>query len=635
MNIQIQLCGIVLLLVIYYFYGRQRKVHLDTGTVFFRALLMALASISLDVLSIIGITYMEYLPLFLVKLLCRLYLVSLVSLAICTLFYICVDVYSKRVQYKKVLYWNGSIACAAIPFILFLPISIKNLPESGQVYTYGPAVVLTYICAVLYLLVNLYLLFHKRESIAQGRQHAVLFWMMIWLGAALIQFFNNEILVVGYASAIGVMVLYLKLENPEMNLDRQTGLFNHTALNRYLKQLGGNEQKFSAVILVMEHSFYKNLSQQSEEEAEMTMIKYLLSFREIFAFKNSGDEITLICKNEEDAREKMETLKRRFELGWGTDESVFLRPSWIFLPTSEVLRDAADLNAMVKHVRQNVKELVDDGTVEITRELANQMYKTKEMEQIIFTSIERNWITIYYQPIYSTEKKCFASAEALVRITDEEGKVIPPYDFVWVAEKNGMMLRLGEIIFRKICAFIKDNDLKALGMEYIEVNLSAIQCAYEPLAENYIEIMKSYGIEPGFINFEITETAAIGNRSIVLGNMEKMIDFGASFSLDDFGTGQSNLNYIVELPVKIVKFDKNMTNAYFEDRKARYVMDAAMHMIHGMNLKIVSEGIETEEQLSVMERLGINYIQGYYFSKPIPETDFLAFLRENNKNETF
>ena len=102
------------------------------------------------------------------------------------------------------------------------------------------------------------------------------------------------------------------------------------------------------------------------------------------------------------------------------------------------------------------------------------------------------------------------------------------------------------------------------------------------------------------------------------------------FSLDDFGTGQSNLNYIVDMPVDIVKFDRDMTNAYFENGKAKYVMDAAMHMVHGMDLEIVSEGIETKEQYEAMEGLGINYIQGYYFSKPLPERQFLEFIARNS-----
>ena len=115
-------------------------------------------------------------------------------------------------------------------------------------------------------------------------------------------------------------------------------------------------------------------------------------------------------------------------------------------------------------------------------------------------------------------------------------------------------------------------------------------------------------------------------------NMKKLIDYGVQFSLDDFGTGHSNLNYIVDMPVNIVKFDRSMTASYFKNGKAKYVMDAAMHMIHGMELQIVSEGIETKEQLQTMEDLNISYIQGYYFSKPLPKDEFLAFIEKHQGN---
>ena len=118
----------------------------------------------------------------------------------------------------------------------------------------------------------------------------------------------------------------------------------------------------------------------------------------------------------------------------------------------------------------------------------------------------------------------------------------------------------------------------------------------------------------------------MGNEKIFYDNLYSLKDYGVSFSLDDFGTGQSNLNYIVAMPVDVVKFDRGMTRSYFESAKAKYVMDAAMTMIKGMNLEIVSEGIESKEQLETMEQLGIQYIQGYYFSKPLPEGKFVEFI---------
>jgi len=630
MNIYTQCCGILLLLVLVWMYRHQKRLHLNTGKAFLLALTVALCSLVLDALSVVMISNMDSLPLPFVKFSCKAYLSSLVAVALCTVCYICTDIYSKRIQYYKMVNLNVLISFAAIVLICVLPISIYNDPVRGEVYTYGPSVLTAYIAAVFYLLLNLILLVWKKSVIRVSRRRAMAFWMLIWIGGALIQFFHNEMLIVGFASSIGIMVLYIKLENPEVNLDRQTGLFNHTALNRYVRQLSYRSRHFSVVLLAMEHAFYKNISKESKESeaaAEMEMIKYLSSMEGAMVFKTAGDEIMLLFESEQKAEECMAVLRKRFEDGWGKDKSVFQRPLWIYLPDSSVMHDVRDVLHLIKYVRQNNKELLENGYLRIDKGIADEMYRTREMERTIFNAMEQNWITVYYQPIYSTEENCFTSAEALVRITDQDGRIVPPYDFVWVAEKNGMMLRLGEMIFEKVCQFIRDTNPEQYGLKYIEVNLSAIQCAYERFADNYIAIMEKYGIRPDFINLEITETATMGAKKIALENMRKLIEYGVSFSLDDFGTGESNLNYIVEMPVNIVKFDRTMINSYFENGKAKYVMDAAMHMIQGMGLEIVSEGIETKEMYDTMCSLGIQHIQGYYFSKPIPEREFLEFIK--------
>ena len=216
------------------------------------------------------------------------------------------------------------------------------------------------------------------------------------------------------------------------------------------------------------------------------------------------------------------------------------------------------------------------------------------------------------------------------RMYDEQGNLLPVFESIKASEESGQIHQIGEIVFEKVCQMIQNEHIEQYGLEYIEVNLSMAQCSDDKLAERYIHIMERNGIDPKYINLEITESATVEMKQKLLANMEQMIEYGVTFSLDDFGTGQSNLNYIMEMPVQIVKFDREMTNAYFESRKGRFVMNAAMHMIQGMELGIVSEGIETKEQLDTMINLGIDYIQGFYFSKPLPLDQFMAFVKDKN-----
>ena len=268
--------------------------------------------------------------------------------------------------------------------------------------------------------------------------------------------------------------------------------------------------------------------------------------------------------------------------------------------------------------------------IRIDREMVREKRDREDMQERILAALAEDRIEVFYQPIYSTKKKCFVSAEALVRIRCEDGSILPPGKFIPVAEQTGLISQLGETVFEKTCRFIKEQNPRQYGIEYIEVNLSVRQCETRDLAKTYIQIIQKYGVDPAMINLEITETASILARKILVENMQILIRQGVSFSLDDFGNGQSNLNYIVDMPVSIVKFDRDMSQAYFENKKAKFVMEAAMQMIHDMKLKIVSEGIETREQMETITELGIDYIQGYYFSKPIPEKEFLKFIWERN-----
>ncbi len=254
------------------------------------------------------------------------------------------------------------------------------------------------------------------------------------------------------------------------------------------------------------------------------------------------------------------------------------------------------------------------------------MRKHGEIRQSVLSALEENRVEVFYQPIYSTKKNRFVSAEALARIRNTDGTILQPGKFIPVAEETGLIEELGERIFEKVCEFLQKSNVERLGLSYIEVNLSVIQCEKKDLAERYIKIMDRYKVKPWQINLEITESASVKTKEILLENMKKLINYGVTFSLDDFGIGQSNLDYVIEMPVSLMKLDMNMTQSYFRDLKAQYVVQAAIHMAHGMDLLLVAEGVETEEQLKGMRDENIDFIQGYYFSKPLPQQEFLSFF---------
>ncbi|MCQ2548981.1 MAG: EAL domain-containing protein [Lachnospiraceae bacterium] len=268
--------------------------------------------------------------------------------------------------------------------------------------------------------------------------------------------------------------------------------------------------------------------------------------------------------------------------------------------------------------------------MEINEYNIQDYFKQNEIKQDITNALIEDRVEAFFQPIYSTKKKKFTTAEALMRIRQENGTLLPPNLFIPVAESTGLIMPLGERIFEKVCRFLKESNIRELGIEYIEINLSIVQCEQDDLAERLIQIMKQYEIPASWINLEITESATYNSKRKVLKNISKLRDHGIEFSLDDFGKGQSNLMYMVEMPVSIVKLDMDLSKAYFSIPKAKNVVDSVAEMAHGMGLKLVAEGIETKEELDGIIEPGIDYIQGFYFSKPLPEAEFLEFIAEKN-----
>jgi EAL domain-containing protein (putative c-di-GMP-specific phosphodiesterase class I) len=215
-----------------------------------------------------------------------------------------------------------------------------------------------------------------------------------------------------------------------------------------------------------------------------------------------------------------------------------------------------------------------------------------------------------------------------LRLKDDEYGFISPELFIPVAEKSGAIHRIGTYVLEEVCRFIASDEYRALQMDYIEINLSVTQCMRPNLAQEVLEIMNRYGVKPDQINLEITETAASYSQNTMMENIETLTDAGISFSLDDYGTGYSNMRRIASMPFSIVKLDKSFINA---DRNPRIeiILENTIHMIKDMNMKIVVEGIETAELVQQFSDLKCEYIQGYYFSKPIPKEEFVSFIQNS------
>ena len=454
MNIKTQCCGIVLLLIIWIFYGYSKKIKLITAKAFEHLFWSDLVCLVLDITSIFFLTNYDVFPEIVIDFVCKAYFVSLLIVGLSAYLYMCTDIYGGTSQYTKRQITGYIAALSGIILIFILP--IYKSCDTTKTFTYGPSVIATYIFDTYFVFRVILLLILQKKKISKRRWNALCVWMLLWLVASAIQFVNNQLLVVGFASTIGMLIIFLKLENPELNIDKSTGLFNPQSMLLYTHQLLKNGKNFAMIGLVLPDSVSICPIADEANIVRVELISYLMNIPDAYVFKNKENEIILIFDEQEKAENYLKILKKRFETGWGKSGNTFINPKWIYMPDGTIVSRADDLPQLLEYANSNSSSYMEEDTVLIRSRMLGTMYEEKQTELLIMEALEQDRLEVFYQPIYSPQKQHIVSAEALVRIRDRDNKLVPPGIFIPIAEKNGSIVKLGETVFEKVCRFIKD-----------------------------------------------------------------------------------------------------------------------------------------------------------------------------------
>jgi EAL domain-containing protein (putative c-di-GMP-specific phosphodiesterase class I) len=263
------------------------------------------------------------------------------------------------------------------------------------------------------------------------------------------------------------------------------------------------------------------------------------------------------------------------------------------------------------------------GNYILNQDMLKDMSRFADVESAIGRALEEHRMEFHLQPIVDSISGRTIGAEALARLNDPDLGFIPPNEFIMVAEKTGDIMEMGRQLFNKICEFLADTDIKKYGLRNINVNLSPVQCMNSKLASELSGIADRHNVSLDLIDFEITETAIEDNDQIH-DQIVRLQNKGALISLDDFGMGTSNLTRLMQFPIHVVKLDLNVVRSFFNGESS--VLPDLIRMFHNSGMKVVAEGVETEEMKDGLMQMGCEYEQGYYFSKPVPPNEFIEYL---------
>lgn len=626
-NLHYQFAGLILILVVVAMSIGQKRLNFSAEKAFLRLLFCVTASIVFDILSIFAINYRDSIGSNICDVFCKLYLFSITAVACQSAWFTVAEI---RYTFRKA--WvNATIIPVALEAVLLCLIPIKYHIGDGEIYTYGWPVLITYAFCALYLVSSLVVIIVLRNQINKKRRIAFFFWLSCWIVTAIIQFTNNQLLIVSFAMALACVYMYLKLENPEYHLDFATNVFNKSGFNMIIREvLSYDEHKAMVVFTVNDLSRINEIfGSRAVEQLIVSIADFAGTIKESTLFRLEDNVFGLTLSGREAAEVAIDQIVHRFRKSWDiAGAHAEIKASVVYIEDIGFFKDVDALDEVIHYfVRKSLSHEITDVIVVDEEELTKRQHSI-EIRNALEWAFKNDGIEVYYQPIYDIKNGKFTSLEALVRLRDENGTLIAPGEFIEHAEKNGMIIKLGNIVFTKVCEFIRRMHIEEYGIEFVEVNLSVVQCMQEELSRTLENVMGEYQIPPYRINFEITESAAAGSKTQLHDNMKALIDYGCGFSLDDYGSGYSNLVNVVELPLKIVKIDRSLTESYFDSDRVKIATEAAIEMIHKLGMQIVVEGVETENAYTVFKNLGVEYIQGYYFSKPLPKDKVLNFIQE-------
>lgn len=261
-----------------------------------------------------------------------------------------------------------------------------------------------------------------------------------------------------------------------------------------------------------------------------------------------------------------------------------------------------------------------------TEEMRNQMLSEQEISGIMATALNENQFDVYYQPQYNHSTGMLVGSEALVRWNHPEKGLISPGLFIPLFEKNGFITRLDLYVFEKVCIFLR----KIMDENFAVVPISTNFSRYDIFKADYIEsiekIRQKYDIPSKYIRVEITESATVGGSIYVNEIIKKLHNCGYIVEMDDFGSGYSSLNVLKDVDFDIVKLDMKFLSSESDNNRGGTILSSIVRMTQWLNMPVIAEGVENIAQADFLNSIGCNYIQGYLYSKPLPEEKYLSLL---------
>ncbi len=288
--------------------------------------------------------------------------------------------------------------------------------------------------------------------------------------------------------------------------------------------------------------------------------------------------------------------------------------------------DATNSEELLRNADIAMYQAKEDGrntTRFFTSDMNVKLQRNKEILTDLVESLTQNDFELYYQPLFTIDNNTLVGAEALIRWHHPEKGMIPPDQFIAVAEQSGLINELGDWVLAQTCSQIKKFIDAGVPPMRVAVNISPVQFRHKDFLQHMLQILEQYDVSSDYIELEITEGAVMDNVDEAIKTMHSLHDAGFKLSIDDFGTGYSSLSYLKRFPIQKVKIDRSFISDLENDHDSKLITTAIIQMGHSLGLDVLAEGVETQTQLEFLKQEKCDFVQGYYTGRPMPAALFI------------
>ena len=522
-------------------------------------------------------------------------------------------------------------AIIMIPFFITEFFAIIN-PLCDCVYYYDEqfnfvrnwAEYLIYGAAALYFTLSVLQLLFSWNSLTHRKSIALTYLFVVAFLGVTIQLINQDIKTELFAEAIALMGAMIAIESEEDRLDADTEIYNRRALQMDIKNILTMKEEVSLIYVKINNAnIIERVTRSTNYDVfSIAVADYLKSIVPKYKIYHPNKEcfVIILSKYDNTSVEKLIIdISLRFNEGWKFYGTAFKLDAIIM--AAEVPSEVKTYDDIIY-----IADSIIPPSVALNHAEIDWIMRRIEVERAIRNSLIHNGFEVYYQPTVNSNDTKIHGAEALVRMHDATVGNISPDEFIPIAEQIGLVDQIDDFVLNEVCKFINTYAPNQYKYDCINVNLSVIQCLQPDFLEHVLRIVDSYGVDHSYLNFEITESVGAEDYDALSSIAHKLKASGFSLSMDDYGTGFSNMEGIFNLEFDVIKIDKSILWNAEKGERGRIILENSIKMMKGLGCKVLVEGVETEKHVKLLQSYGVDYLQGYYFSTPIPKTKFIDYL---------